>query len=211
MTDGVITSFAPTDAHRRRVRVGLAATALALTAVVAGLCGITPAAIFQPGGCPDSSPRPIASSIDPVLAPIDDAELVAGGPRSVDAMFEDRARGDALMQQATAHGASGAWTEEWAFADGDTLHADVTRFASPEGAAAFGAYEVDQGCPHVIATHDLEGTDIGATQTDRPGRGDGWEAVVIRGDEVVRLFIVSEDAETSLERLAAGVRSAGTS
>jgi hypothetical protein len=211
MTDGVTTSFAPTDAHRRRVRAGLAATAVALTAVVAGLCGITPAAIFQPGGCPDSSPRPIASSVEPVLGSIDDAELVAGGPRSVEALFDDRARGDALLQQATAHGATGGWTEAWAFGDGDTLHADVTTFASNEDASAFGAYEVRQGCPHVIATHDLDGTDVVITQTDRPGGGDGWEAVVVRGDEVVRLFIVSDDQVTSLERLAAGVRSVRSS
>ena len=204
MTDGVITSFAPTDAHRRRVRHGLVATAVALSAVVAGLCGITPAAIFQPGGCPDSSPRPIASSVEPVLAPIDGAELVAGGPRSVEAMFDDRARGDALLQQATAHGATGGWTEEWVVGD-DAIHADVTSFATADGAAAFAAYEVDQGCPHVIATHDLEGTDVVATQTDRPGRGDGWEAVAILDDEVVRLFIVSDDQVTALARLEEGV------
>ena len=194
------------NAHRQRVWTVMVVASIALAITVAGMCGVTPATIFQPGGCPDSSPRPIAATAMPVLDRMDGSELVAGGPRSVEDLFVDRARGDALLQQAMAQGATDGWTEEWSFADGDSIHADVTLFATTDGANAFGEYEAGQGCPHTIATHDLDGTDVVATQIERPGRGDGWEAVVIRGDEVVRLFIVSDDQAVTLERLEDGVR-----
>ena len=188
------------------MRVGGVIVSIALAATLAGVCGITPAAIFSRAGCPDSSPQPIAASVEPVLHSIDGSELMAGGPRSVESLFDDRARGDALLQQATAHGATGGWTEEWAFADGDSIHADVTTFPTAADAAAFGAYEVTQGCPHTITTHRLAGSGVVVTQSERPGSGDGWEAVVVRDDRVVRLFIASDDEAATLSRLAAGVR-----
>jgi hypothetical protein len=193
-------------AHRQRIRVVLAAATVALAATIAGMCGITPATIFHPGGCPDSSPRPISATAEPVLQAIDGSELVAGGPRSVESLFDDRARGDALLQQATAHGATHGWTEQWNFADGDAIHADVTTFATSDGAHAFAEYEVGQGCPHTIATHDLPGTDVVVIQAERPGRGDGWEAVVVSDEQVVRLSIVSDDATLTLSRLEDAVR-----
>jgi hypothetical protein len=196
----------PDTAHRQRVWTLMGVATLALAVTVAGMCGVTPATIFHPGGCPDSSPRPIAATAEPVLDTIDGSELVAGGPRSVEDLFADRARGDALLQQATAHGATAGWTEEWTFPDGDSVHADVTTFATADGAAAFAEYEVGQGCPHTITTHDLDGTDVVATQIERPGRGDGWEAVVVRDVHAVRLFIVSDDQGVTLERLEDGIR-----
>lgn len=196
----------PTDDQRRRVRAGFAVATVALGVTIAGMCGVTPASVFHAGGCPDSSPQPIAASVEPVLGPIDGSELVAGGPRSVEDLFGDRARGDALLQQARSHGALGAWTEEWAFADGGSIHADVTHFASTADAAAFGEYEAGQGCPHTVATHDLAATDVVVTQTERPGGGDGWEAVVVDERDVVRLFLVSDDEVTALARLEEGVR-----
>lgn len=187
---------------RQRTTTGVVVGALAVGMLLLGIYTQMPHSLFG-GGCLDlSSILPVGSSADLVLQPFDGAEPTQAGAQSVTSIFEDRARGDDLLAVARRANVSAAWQEVWVFPDGDRLVLDTLTFADEAGAAAYGQYDKDHGCPHKIAEHPLgEGT-LTAVQADRPGEADGWELVVVDGRRVHRLYIVSASQQITLERLA---------
>lgn len=189
---------------RRRARALMLTGIVMVGALMVAILAMMPGSLLR-RGCPDSSPTPVSAVTEPVLAPLDGSELELGGTRTVPEVLRGRAKEDDLLAAATDAGAHRAWSETWKFPDADQVTLDQITFEDAAGASSYGDFDTTHGCPHKIASYPLGDTGVTAVRANRPSHADGFEAIVVQGRDVYRLYIVSGDEARTLHRLQLAV------